>query len=203
MGAKKQYFTLPELRYDFDALWPYMTEEQLRMHYEKHHQAYVNKANALVQKLHSARNSNKKLDMKAIAKALSFNVGGHVLHSLFWENLRPVEDKQKMPEDLKKMVYKDFGSISNLKDEFAEVAQTVEGSGWAALVYSKEAERLMTMQIEKHNSNLLPSFKILLVIDVWEHAYYLDYKNERGKFIQAFWKVVNWEEVERRLKKIS
>ncbi len=197
------FFSLPELDYDYDELWPYMTEEQLRTHHQKHHQGYVKKANYLLKKLDKARKNGDNIDLKDVSKSLSFNIGGHILHSIFWQNLKPAKNKLEMPELLKDEIVKEFGSIGNFKQEFTQVANSVEGSGWATLVYSKEAHRLLCMQIEKHNANLLPSFKILMVIDVWEHAYYIDYRNERNKFIDSFWEIVNWNEVNRRLSEVK
>ncbi|MEK7167450.1 MAG: superoxide dismutase, partial [Patescibacteria group bacterium] len=144
------------------------------------------------------------LDIKATLKELSFQIGGHFLHSLFWKNLAPAdkggggEPKGKISE----AINREFGSFERFKKEFSQAAILVEGSGWAALAYDQNTERLVIMQIEKHNMNICPGFRILLVLDVWEHAYYLDYKNERAKFVEAFWNVVNWQTVEKRLNNI-
>jgi Fe-Mn family superoxide dismutase len=140
--------------------------------------------------------------MKSTLKELSFNVGGHILHSLFWENLAPKgkggggEPKGVLGDILNK----EFGSFERFKKEFTQTAASVEGSGWAALTFDKENKRPLIMQIEKHNANIYPNFKILMVLDVFEHAYYIDYKNERAKFIEAFWNIVNWQIVENRIK---
>ncbi|MEA2056616.1 MAG: superoxide dismutase [Patescibacteria group bacterium] len=200
---KSNFFSLPKLEYGYDDLWPYMTEEQLRTHHQKHHQGYVNKSNALLKKLDKARKNGANIDLKDVSKALSFNIGGHVLHTIFWENLKPAKEKQKIPKKVEQEIKKEFGSVENFKREFTQVAKSVEGSGWASLVYSKETDRLLCMQVEKHNYNLLPSFKILMVIDVWEHAYYIDYRNDRARFVDSFWEIVNWQEVDRRLDKVK
>jgi Fe-Mn family superoxide dismutase len=192
-------FELPKLAYGYGELTPFISEEQLRIHHSKHHQAYVNAANELLQKLETARKENSDLDMKATLKALSFNIAGHELHSLFWENICPPSKAQKQPSgELLQLLNAGFGSIERFKKEFSQAATTTEGSGWAALAINKN-KKLFLMQIEKHNVNIIPETKILLVLDVWEHAYYLDYKNERPKFVEAFWNIVNWPTVEKRL----
>lgn len=148
-----------------------------------------------------ARKDGAELDMKSTLKSLSFNIGGHVLHSRFWSNLSPAGNKGggtpggKLADVLKK----EFGSFDQFKKEFTQAASSVEGSGWAALTYCNKLGRPVIMQIEKHNTNLYPMFKILMVLDVFEHAYYIDYKNDRSKFIESFWNIVNWDEVNKKL----
>jgi len=194
-------FELPALKYDYKALEPHISEEQLTIHHKKHHQGYVNGANAIFDTLAKSRKEGTTLDMKSTLKALSFNIGGHVLHSLMWDNFTPTKEAKAKPEgELLKEIEKEFGSFDQFKKEFSAAAKTVEGSGWAALVQCRKSGCLAIMQIEKHNTNTYPGFKLLLVLDLWEHAYYLDYKNERGKFIEAFWNIVNWETVEKRRK---
>ncbi len=191
-------YTLPKLQYKYKDLEPYMSEEQLTIHYTKHHQAYVNGANGIFDKLDKARKDNSEVDVKAVAKELSFNIAGHQLHSLFWNNLSPASKSGKPKDELLKAINAQFGSVERFKSEFTKAAQTVEGSGWAALGYDVPTGRLVIMQIEKHNVNVNPEMKILLVVDVFEHAYYVDYKNDRAKFLEAFWNIVNWYEVEER-----
>ncbi len=194
-----QKYVLPQLPYGLKDLEPFISETQLTLHYQKHHASYVTNANAILDTIEKARKEGTDLDMKSVLKNLSFNVGGIVLHTLFWENLAPVsKGGGGMPSaNLGKMIEVEFGSFDRFKKEFSATALSVEGSGWAALVADGEG-RLSVMQIEKHNVNIFPGFKILLVLDVWEHAYYLDYKNERAKFIEAFWNIVNWKKVEER-----
>jgi len=197
---KSKTYSLPQLPYGYKDLEPYMSEEQLKIHHTKHHQAYVNGANAIIQKLENARKENIDLDMKSTLKELSFNIGGHLLHSLFWANLAPPSKSSEKPGGtLADAITKEFGSFERFKKEFTQAALSVEGSGWAALTLCRQTGRPMIMQIEKHNMNVYPSFPILLVLDVFEHAYYIDYKNDRAKFVEAFWKIVNWNEVDRRL----
>lgn len=196
----KGKYSLPKLPYGYGNLKPYISEEQLTIHHQKHHQAYVNGANAIFDKLDKARADGGDIDMKSTLKELSFNIGGHLLHSLFWANLMPPGEAKERPGGaLAEAIDKEFGSFDRFKKEFTKAAAGVEGSGWAALALS-DIGRLVIMQIEKHNTNVYPAFKILLVVDVFEHAYYIDYKNDRGKFLESFWKLINWDEVGRRFK---
>ena len=198
---KVKSFTLPKLPYDYNALAPYVSEEQLKLHHSKHHQGYVNGANAAFEKIDKARQENADIDMKALLKDLSFNVGGHLLHSIFWENMAPAgKGGGGQPNGaIADVINKEFGSFERFKKEFSKAAATVEGSGWAALAMQPCIERPLIVQIEKHNVNLYPSFNILMAIDVWEHAYYVDYRNERPKFVDAFWNIVNWDKVNKNL----
>ncbi|HNX18193.1 MAG TPA: superoxide dismutase [Methanoregula sp.] len=190
-------FSLPKLAYDYAALQPYMSKEQLTLHHTKHHQAYVTGANATFEKLDKARKEKADLDMKATLKELSFHIGGYKLHNLFWENLAPAgKGGGGAPKaELAKAIDEEFGSFDRFKKEFTQAASSVEGSGWAVLSASMTTPRLLINQIEKHNVNVYPGFRVLLVLDVWEHAYYVDYKNDRAKYIEAFWNLVYWEKV--------
>ena len=201
--SDKKLYSLPELPYAYNALEPFISEAQLRLHHDKHHAAYVNGANAILEKLDKARQAGTDVDTKATLKELSFQAGGHVLHSLFWQNLAPVAKAVKEPSGaLAEALKKEFGSFERFKKEFSSAAASTEGSGWAALAWSNMTDSPLIMQIEKHNVNVYPTFRILMVLDVWEHAYYLDYKNERPKFVEAFWNIVNWDEVNQRLEAI-
>jgi Fe-Mn family superoxide dismutase len=198
---KVKNFTLPKLPYDYTALAPYISETQLKLHHDKHHQAYVNGANAIFEKMDKAHQENADSDMKTLLKELSFNIGGHMLHTTFWENMAPAgKGGGGVPGGkVADMINMGFGSFEQFKKEFTKAASTVEGSGWAALAAHSCIGRPLIMQIEKHNVNVYPGFQVLMVLDVWEHAYYVDYKNERPKFIEAFWNVVNWEKVNKNL----
>jgi len=197
-------YTLPSLPYGYNELQPYMSEEQLKLHHQKHHQAYVNGANAILDNMEMARRDNIDLDMKSTLKSLSFNIGGHMLHSLFWNNLTPPSKCSGKPVGaLASVIEKEFGSFERFKKEFTQAAVSVEGSGWAALTLCEQTGRLMIMQIEKHNTNVYPTFNILLIIDVFEHAYYVDYKNDRAKFVEAFWNIVNWDEANKRFEELK
>jgi len=198
-----KFYILPQLPYGYDQLQPYISQEQLKLHHQKHHQAYVNGANAILERLDKARKEGTDFDVKATLKELSFQIGGHLLHSLFWTNMAPPGKGGGKPTGtLGTAIEKEFGSFERFKKEFSLAAASVEGSGWAGLSFCRQTNRPIIMQIEKHNTNVYPMFTILMVIDVWEHAYYLDYKNERAKFVDAFWNIVNWDEVDKRLGKI-
>jgi Fe-Mn family superoxide dismutase len=197
---EKRFYTLPDLPFASNALEPHISEAQLRLHHDKHHAAYVKGANTLFERLDKARQENTDLDMKATLKELSFMAGGHILHHLFWQNLAPSAKAAPEPGSvLAETLMNEFGSFERFKKEFSSAATSVEGSGWAALARCGMTGRLLIMQIEKHNMNVYPHIRLLLVLDVWEHAYYLDYRNERPRYVEAFWNIVNWNEVNKRL----
>jgi len=198
MGNTNLY-SLPRLAFGYGDLEPFISEEQLRLHHEKHHAAYVTGANGVLERLEKARREKADLDVKSTLKELSFHIGGHVLHSLFWGNLAPKGKAADRPVGLlATAIDKEFGGYEPFKKEFSQAAVSAEGSGWAALSHCTLTNRPIIMQIEKHNVNVYPGLRILLVLDVWEHAYYLDYKNLRAKFVEAFWNIVNWDEANRR-----
>ena len=191
----KERYELPKL--DYTELKPFLSKEQLSIHHDKHHQSYVDTANTLLKGMEDSRKAGMDLDEKSTLKALSFNIGGHILHSLFWKNLSPSGGGQ--PEGkFADMLFGEFKTFERFKHEFTNTAKSIEGSGWAALTYCEKLKKPLIMQIEKHNVNIYPGFKILLVLDMWEHAYYLDYKNDKAKYIENFWDKVNWKEVQRR-----
>ena len=205
---KVKSFTLPKLPYDYNALAPYISEEQLKLHHDKHHQAYVNGANKLLANIDEAMKTDTQLDywisfgyVKALAKELAFNIGGHMLHTTFWENLAPLgKGGGGQPGGaIADSINKEFGSFDAFKKMFSAAATSTEGSGWAALAMHPCIGRPIIMQIEKHNVNVIPNFQILMALDVWEHAYYVDYKNDRAKFVEAFWNIVNWDKVNKNL----
>lgn len=188
-------FSLPKLSYDYKALEPYMSELQLTLHHDKHHLAYVNGANAVFAKLDKARQENAEIDVKSTLKELSFHIGGHMLHTTFWNSMAPPEKGGggKPEGPIAESLMKEFGSYERFKKEFSQAAISVEGSGWATLAVHPCIDRPLIMQIEKHNVNVYPALRFLLALDVWEHAYYVDYKNDRAKFVEGFWNVVNWD----------
>jgi superoxide dismutase, Fe-Mn family len=205
---KIKSFSLPKLPYDYNALEPYISEQQLKLHHDKHHQAYVNGANNLLKLIDEAMKTGAQLDywisfgyVKALAKDLAFNIGGHILHSTYWENMAPAgKGGGGQPGGaIADVINKEYGSFDAFKKLFSATAASCEGSGWAVLAMHPCIDRPFIMQIEKHNVNVYPDFKIIMALDVWEHAYYVDYKNERPKFIEAFWNIVNWNQVEKNL----
>jgi superoxide dismutase, Fe-Mn family len=199
-NMKGKLYELPELPYAYNALEPYISEQQLTIHHDKHHQAYVDAANAIIKLFDESREKGEDFDIKAKAKELSFNVGGHQLHKLFWENMGPADENGGEPTGkIAEYIKKDFGSFERFKKEFSLAAISAEGSGWAVLTLCKNTDRIFILQYEKHNVNVTPRWTPLMVLDVWEHAYYLDYKNVRPDFVEAFWNIVNWDEVNKRV----
>ncbi len=196
----KKFYKLPELPYGYDALEPHISKEQLTIHHDKHHQAYVDAANAIIKLFDESREKGEDFDVKAKLKELSFNIGGHQLHKLFWENMGPADKNGGEPTGkVAEYIKKDFGSFERFKKEFSQAAISTEGSGWAVLALCKNTDRLFILQYEKHNVNVVPKWTPMMVLDVWEHAYYLDYKNVRPDFVEAFWNIVNWKEVNKRV----
>ncbi|KXS44390.1 superoxide dismutase [Methanolobus zinderi] len=201
--GKKEY-TLPDLPYGYADLEPYISEEQLKTHHDKHHSSYVKKANSIIETIENAIEEDKEYDVKNMSKALSFNLGGHVLHSYFWPTMGPENDVSKEPVgELAEQIKADFGSYERFKKDFSKAASTIEGSGWAVLTYCHVIEKLGIMQIEKHNDVVFPEYPILMPLDMWEHAFYIDYKNEKTRFIDAFWNIVNWDELDKRFKALK
>lgn len=185
---------LPPLPYPYDALEPYISKRIMELHHSKHHQSYVDGLNKAEQEIYIKKSSS---EIKHWLREQAFNGSGHYLHSIFWKNMTPNSTKEPIKQ-IKKQIETDFGSWPNFKGTFTEAANSVEGVGWAILFYSPKANRLGIQTIEKHQlfsvSNTLP----LLVLDVWEHAYYLQYQTEKGKYIDNWWNVVNWEDVNSR-----
>jgi len=191
-------YTLPDLAYDYSALEPHITGELLELHHSKHHAAYVKNANQTLETLEDARGRGDFTRIAALERALAFNLSGHVLHSIFWRNLAP---KAGGPPSgrLAQAFERDFGGFDKLKAQLTSVASTIMGSGWAALVWEPMAGRLLTCQIYDHQSNLAQGGMPLMVIDAWEHAYYIQYRNQKDAFFQAVWNLWNWKDVEARL----
>jgi Fe-Mn family superoxide dismutase len=189
---------LPPLPYKYNALEPVISQKIMELHHDKHHKSYVDGANAALEKLEKYRKGEIEIDVRATLRDLSFHMNGHVLHSIFWPNMKPPEENNKPGGKVADLINKVFGSFESFKKEFSNAAKSVEGSGWAVLV-KDEKNNLYVFQIEKHNLMHVAGFKPLLVLDVWEHAYYLDYLNDRGKYVDSWWKVVNWDDVEKRL----
>ena len=187
-------YTLPELPYDLAALEPHYSAEVLELHHDKHHKAYVDGANTTLDKLDEARTSDDYGSINQLQKNLAFHLSGHVLHSMFWENLSP--DGGGEPEsDLATAVREGFGSLEHFKNQMTQAALNVQGSGWGALTWEPLGQRLIIEQIYDHQSNVGQGAPPLLVLDMWEHAYYLQYKNVKADWVDAFWKIVNWPDV--------
>ncbi|HUG53398.1 MAG TPA: superoxide dismutase [Vicinamibacteria bacterium] len=190
-------YVLPDLEYDHGALEPHISARIMELHHGKHHAAYVKKANETLETMDEARGKADFTRIASLEKALAFNLSGHVLHSVFWKNMMP-KGGGRPAGALAEAINRDFGSFDGLKKQLTEVAGTVMGSGWGALVYEPMAGRLLTCQIYDHQSNLSQAGMPLLVLDAWEHAYYLQYQAEKTKFFEAVWNVWNWEDVAER-----
>lgn len=195
-------YELPPLPYSYDALEPIISREIMTLHHDKHHAAYVNGANAALERLEKFRKGEVEIDIKATLRDLTFNLNGHILHSIFWPNMRGPQENNRPGGMIADLINRDFQSFDSFKREFSNAAKTVEGSGWAILGLEPITNQLIVMQVEKHNLSHIANLKILLTLDVWEHAYYLDYKNDRAKYVDNWWQVVNWDDVEKKLTKV-
>jgi Fe-Mn family superoxide dismutase len=194
--TQHRYF-LPDLKYSYDALEPIISKQIMELHHKKHHNGYVEKSNLALTKIEDIRAGKTDDNLKNIYKDLAFNLNGHFLHSIFWQNMKRASESNLPSKDFHDVLNKNFGSFDSFREEFKKMAESVEGSGWAILA-KVDKDVLMIEQIEKHNLNHIVSLKPLLVLDVWEHAYYLDYENKRGEYIDNWWQVVNWLDVETR-----
>jgi superoxide dismutase, Fe-Mn family len=190
-------YTLPDLRYDYGALEPHISGRIMELHHDKHHAAYVKGANTTLEKLAAAREKDDLSTLAGLEKALAFHLSGHVLHSLFWQNLAP-KSGDRPGGELAAAINEHFGSFDKLKRQMNEVAGTIMGSGWAALMWEPLGKRLITAQIYDHQSNVNQAGVPLLVIDAWEHAFYLQYENRKTEFFDAIWNVWNWADVSER-----
>jgi len=197
-------YSLPELPYDYDALEPHYSAKQVQLHHDKHHATYVKGANDTLEKLEALRAQAEPdpLMLRALQKALAFNVSGHFLHSAFWPEMTRGGGGE--PEgELAAAVADSFGSTRAMRRLVDAAVTGLQGSGWGALTWEPLAGRLVVEQIYDHQSNMTPANMPLLVIDGWEHAYYLQYMNEKGKWLDAFWSLVNWETVAHRFRELS
>lgn len=192
--------TLPPLPYAYNALEPYISEEIMKLHHTKHHQSYVDGLNKAEKSLEMARKSSDFSLVKHWSRELAFHGSGHYLHTIFWHNMSP-KGGGKPKGALLKEIEKYFGSFEAFKKHFSEAAKQVEGVGWALLVWSPRSRHLEILQSERHM--LLTQWDTipLLVLDVWEHAYYLQYKNNRADYVEKWWNIVSWKNVEERFTK--
>lgn len=187
-------YVLPDLPYDYAALEPYYSARMLELHHDKHHNAYVDGVNATLEKLAAARASDDLGAIVGLEKTLAFHLSGHVLHTLFWKNLTPGGTGR--PEgDLAAAIDEHFGSFDAFRNQLSKSASSVQGSGWGALTWEPLGERLFIEQIYDHQGNTGQGGAPLLVIDAWEHAYYLQYENRRPEYVAALWNVIDWTDV--------
>ena len=194
-------YELPELPYDYAALEPHYSAEVLELHHDKHHKAYVDGANTTFEKLGEARESGDFGTINQLEKNMAFHLSGHVLHSLLWQNMSP--DGGGEPDgELAAAVKESFGSYDACKAQLSEAANNVQGSGWAALSWEPLSSRLIVEQIYDHQGNVGQGGPPLLALDMWEHAFYLQYKNVKGDWVDAFWNIVNWSDVADRFERV-
>lgn len=187
-------YVLPQLDYDYSALEPHIRGQIMELHHGKHHAAYVKNANEVVSRLEEARADGDTTRLAPLERALAFNLSGHILHSILWKNLVP-KGGGKPEGDLARAIDRDFGSFDHFRRQMVAVASSIMGSGWAGLTWEPIGERLLITQIYDHQSNLNQGSVPLMVIDAWEHAYYLQYQNEKAAFFEAVWHLWNWKDV--------
>jgi Fe-Mn family superoxide dismutase len=190
-------YELPALDYDYSALEPHYSARVLELHHDKHHKAYVDGVNGALEKLAGARESGDLSAIVGLQKTLAFNLSGHVLHTLFWKNLSP-NGGDKPEGELDAAIKEFFGGFDAFRDHLSQATSTVQGSGWGALTWEPVGERLFIEQIYDHQGNVGQGGVPLLVIDAWEHAYYLQYENRRADYVKAIWNVLDWGDVSAR-----
>ena len=188
-------YVLPELSYDYAALEPHISARIMELHHSKHHATYVAGANAALEALEAERNGDANPDkIRALSKNLAFNLGGHTNHSIFWKNLSPNGGGEPTGE-LAEAINRDFGSFDKFKAHFSAAALGLQGSGWAVLGYDHIAGRLVIEQLTDQQGNISINLTPLLMLDMWEHAFYLQYKNVKPDYVKAVWNVFNWDDV--------
>jgi Fe-Mn family superoxide dismutase len=196
----KGEYLLPALPYAYSALEPHIDEQTMRLHHDKHHLAYVNGLNAALAALAKAREANDYSLVQYHTNQASFHGAGHILHLIFWNNMSPNGGGEPKGA-LAQAIVRDFGSLAAFKANFSAAANKVEGSGWAILAYQPVGQQLVILQAEKHQNLTQWGAVPLLVLDVWEHAYYLKYQNRRADYVTAFHNVINWNDVAERFEK--
>lgn len=195
----QEIYKLPDLAYDYGALEPHISGQIMELHHDKHHAAYVTGANTALEKLDAARQGDDYSTISKLQKDFAFNYSGHVLHSLFWENLGPGGGGEPTG-DLADQIGNDFDGFDRFKRQMIEAASTIQGSGWALASWDPLSHRVVIEQVYDHQGNHGQGTMPLLAIDAWEHAFYLQYKNVKADFFKAIWNVVNWDDVTAKLK---
>jgi superoxide dismutase, Fe-Mn family len=190
-------YKLPDLDYDYGALEPHISGQINEIHHSKHHATYVKGVNDAIAKLEDARTTGDHSAILLNEKNLAFHLGGHVNHSIWWKNLSP-DGGDKPIDDLAAAIDDQFGSFDKFQAQFAAAANGLQGSGWAVLGYESLGQRLLTFQLYDQQANVPVGIIPLLQVDMWEHAYYLQYKTVKADYVKAFWNVVNWADVQQR-----
>ncbi|MBM4380659.1 MAG: superoxide dismutase [Deltaproteobacteria bacterium] len=193
-------YTLPELPYDFAALEPHLSAKILEVHHGKHHKAYVDGANKQLELLADAREKKDFSKIALLERALAFNVSGHLLHCLYWQNLSP-KGGGEPTGTLAAAIQKDFGSFENFKSHLTEASMTTMGSGWGVLAWEPALRRLMVIQLHDHESLAAVGMVPLMALDAWEHAFYLQYGPAKADYFKAIWNVWNWADIQARFDK--
>lgn len=202
-SSSSHQYKLPPLPYDFGALEPVISAEIMMLHYTKHHQTYVNNLNKALEQYEEAQQKEDISTMIALQSAIKFNGGGHINHSIFWTNLAPKDKDGGTPPqgELASAIQNDFGSLQNLVDQLSTKAIAIQGSGWGWLGYNKAHDRLEISTCDNQDPLVVKGLVPLLGIDVWEHAYYLQYKNVRADYVKAIWNIINWKNIAERYQK--
>ncbi len=190
-------YTLPDLSYDYGALDPHIAGQIMELHHSKHHAAYVAGANTALEKMAEARDSDNFAAIAGLEKALAFNLGGHTNHSIFWTNMSP-EGGDKPAGELAAAIDEHFGSFDKFRAHFTNNAMTIMGSGWSILAYDTIGKKLIIVQLYDQQGNVPVGIVPLLMLDMWEHAFYLQYKNVKADYVNAWWNVVDWANVQER-----
>lgn len=194
-------YTLPDLPYDFAALEPHISGKIMELHHDKHHQAYVTGANTALEQLAEARETGNLANVNKLEKDLAFNLGGHVNHSIFWTNLAPASDGGGgEPEgELQAAITEFFGGFDKFQAHFTAAATGIQGSGWAVLSWDPIGEQLIIQQLFDQQSNTAQGTVPIFQLDMWEHAFYLDYLNVKADYVKAIWNIADWQNVAQRL----
>jgi Fe-Mn family superoxide dismutase len=184
-------YTLPDLPYDYGALEPHISGEIMQLHHDKHHNTYVTALNEVLDKLATARDNGDFGAIVGLEKTLSFNLGGHLNHSVFWKNLSP-DGGDKPDGELAAAINESFGSFDGFQAHFTSAATTIQGSGWAILAWDTLGQSLHIVQLYDQQANVPVCMVPIVMVDMWEHAFYLQYKNVKPDYVKAWWNVVNW-----------
>jgi Fe-Mn family superoxide dismutase len=192
-------YTLPDLSYDYGALNPHIAGEIMELHHSKHHAAYVAGANTALEKMAEARETENFAPLAGLEKALAFNLGGHTNHSIFWTNMSP-DGGDKPTGDLASAIDENFGSFDAFRAHFTNNAMTIMGSGWSILAWDTIGQKLIIVQLYDQQGNVPVGIIPLLMLDMWEHAFYLQYKNVKADYVKAWWNVVDWNNVQDRFR---
>ncbi len=198
---KPTLYELPSLPYSPDALDGFLTAEMLELHHDKHHADDVSKLNATLAAIAGARSENRTAELPALHRRLAFHGSSHVLHSLYWTSMSPAGGGKPVGE-LARAVERDFGGMAGLRRQFLSVCEGVEREGWGILAYEPIGDRLIVTSVEGHHGAGFQGAAPLMVCDVWEHAYYLGYRNRRAQYLQGFFEVIDWQSANLRFERV-